>query len=388
MKSLSIATYKAGHTLFSVYLIVITCLFLFILPSCSEKDEYLPDEINLKTSIVDEESYFGPETFVIVSSRIPVVEGRTILNPDFKFYESFVLKVKNGYNNKTKVSMMEIKIDGQLIISTRDFRGKGNFIAKPIPGLTAESVLEVYIQGNRGSYIEISIEGFHIEGSVTDIDGNEYKTVKIGDQWWMAENLKTSKYNDGSPILKVTDQNEWNNLRYTVDGRTYVTGGYCWYNNDSASYNDVYGKLYNWATVNTGKLCPVGWHVPTFYSYDDSTDTDVHILREYIGLIEGTGGFYDYGKLKEAGIEHWQSPNFGATNITGFTGLPGGVRTDQGFQGITIFGDWWSSDYRLATFAAGITIGGQYYDTNMGVPIKTPRDVTNGLSVRCIKDNF
>ena len=92
------------------------------------------------------------------------------------------------------------------------------------------------------------------DNSIKDKDRNVYKTVIIGTQVWMAENLKTTKYKDGTAIPLVTDGNAWAALS---------TPGYCWYNNDAATYEDTYGVLYNWYTVNTGKLCPTGWHVPS-----------------------------------------------------------------------------------------------------------------------------
>ncbi len=139
--------------------------------------------------------------------------------------------------------------------------------------------------------------------TVKDIDGNVYKTVTIGTQVWMAEDLKTTKYNDGTPIPYVADDTEWKNLR---------SDAYCWYNNDESN-KTTYGALYNWYTTNTGKLCPVGWHV--------STNSDWEKLIDYGGGWEIAGG-----KLKEAGTTHWDAPNIGATNEFGFTALPGGGR--------------------------------------------------------------
>jgi len=143
-----------------------------------------------------------------------------------------------------------------------------------------------------------------MSGQFSDIDGNVYNTITIGTQIWMKENLKTTKYNDGSSIPLVTDNTAWINLS---------TPGYCWYNNDAATYKSAYGAMYNWYTVNTGKICPPNWHVPT--------DTQWETLITYLGgkIIAG-------GKMKETGTAHWTSPNIGATNETGFTALPGGYR--------------------------------------------------------------
>jgi uncharacterized protein (TIGR02145 family) len=134
----------------------------------------------------------------------------------------------------------------------------------------------------------------------TDGDNNNYSVVEIGGQVWMAENLKTTKYNDNSDIPLGADIGEWNALS---------TPGYCWYNNDEAANKATYGALYNWYTVNTGKLCPTGWHVPA--------DAEWIILTGYPENISA-------GKLKEVGLSHWESPNADATNETGFTALPGG----------------------------------------------------------------
>ena len=103
-------------------------------------------------------------------------------------------------------------------------------------------------------------------GSVLDVDGNTYKTIQIGTQLWMAENLKTTKFNDGTLIPEVRGSSEWNNL---------TKPAYCWYDNDSATYRAAYGALYNWYTVNTTKLCPSGWHAPT--------DTEWNTLLIYLG---------------------------------------------------------------------------------------------------------
>jgi uncharacterized protein (TIGR02145 family) len=141
-------------------------------------------------------------------------------------------------------------------------------------------------------------------GIVKDQDGNAYKTVNIGNQVWMAENLRTTKFNDNKTIPLVKDSTAWSNL---------ITPGYCCYDNDAETYLSLYGALYNWYAVNTGKLCPEGWHVPS--------DEEWITLRTYLGGEELAGG-----KMKESGISHWQSPNAGATNQSGFTAIPGGVR--------------------------------------------------------------
>jgi uncharacterized protein (TIGR02145 family) len=170
---------------------------------------------------------------------------------------------------------------------------------------------------------------------IKDSDGNIYTSVQIGTQVWMAENLKTTKYNDGTSIPIVTDGTAWAAL---------TTPGYCWYNNDATTYKATYGALYNWYTVNStsngGKnVCPTSWHV--------STDAEWTALTTYLGGESVAGG-----KLKETGTTHWVSPNTGATNETGFTALPGGYRGYDGtYYSVGYGGDWWSSTENSATGA-------------------------------------
>jgi uncharacterized protein (TIGR02145 family) len=195
--------------------------------------------------------------------------------------------------------------------------------------------------------------------TVKDQEGNIYKTVKIGNQTWMAENLKTTKYNDGSQIPLVTDKNAWIILSAPA---------YCWYDNDT-SYKNLYGALYNRYAVNTGKLCPAGWHV--------STDAEWTELVEFLGGKDNAAS-----KLKEPGITHWTGPDSGATNESGFTALPGGTRYTNGiFFTQKDIGYWW-------TFTSETVLNGWYrsmYYSNSTVD-KNFHDSTDGFSVRCVKD--
>lgn len=195
----------------------------------------------------------------------------------------------------------------------------------------------------------------------TDFDGNTYNTVGIGSQVWLKQNLNTSRYNDGTAIPNIiTDNTTWAGLS---------TGARCYYNNDSVTYASTYGALYNWYTVNTGNLCPTGWHVPT--------DAEWSTLTTYLGGSSIAGG-----KLKEAGLDHWNSPNTGATNSSGFTALPGGYRGYNGaFSGVDGYGYWWSSTEGNTTIAYRIfmTYGGK-----QAVRIANPK--YSGFSVRCLRD--
>lgn len=161
-------------------------------------------------------------------------------------------------------------------------------------------------------------------GNITDQDGNIYKTVKIGEQTWMAENLRTTHYQDGNPIPNVTNLDSWGLL---------INGAYCFYENDILNKN-AYGVLYNWYTiVDQGKICPFGWHVPS--------DAEWSILENFLG-----GSNFAGTKMKEVGLTHWISPNIGASNLSGFTALPSGSRAysiNDDFLGLRYFCMWWSS---------------------------------------------
>jgi len=171
---------------------------------------------------------------------------------------------------------------------------------------------------------------------VTDVDGNTYSSIKIGTQVWLAENLKTTKYNDGSKITLVTDNNSWANL---------FTEAYCWYNNDQLTYGNTYGALYNWYAVNTGKLCPTGWHVP---SDDEWKTLEINLgMTQAEANIHGSRGTDEGGKLKETGTMHWNSPNTGATNESGFTALPGGYRITGSFFNNGYWGIWHTTSTEL-----------------------------------------
>lgn len=195
--------------------------------------------------------------------------------------------------------------------------------------------------------------------TVTDIDGNVYHTVTIGSQIWTVENLKTTKLNDGSSIPNVTDNTAWIAL---------ITPGYCWYDNDISNKKD-YGALYNWFAVNTGKLTPKGWHIPS--------DEEWQSLVNYLG-----GEDVAKGKLKEIGTIHWNSPNTNATNLSGFTALPGGSIEDIGFNSLRNLGGWWSSTENEGC-------GAWYYrlfNTNSTLGMRDCYYRRTGFSVRCIKD--
>jgi uncharacterized protein (TIGR02145 family) len=196
--------------------------------------------------------------------------------------------------------------------------------------------------------------------TVTDIDGNVYHTVTIGTQVWMVENFKVTHYRNGDAIPNVTDDNAWSGL---------TTGAYCNYNND-VNNSTTYGRLYNWYTVSDSRnIAPSGWHVPT--------DTEWTTLTTYLGDESVTGG-----KLKEIGITHWVSPNTGADNSSGFTGLPGGLRDFYGaFGGIGNYGCFWSATEEDAANAWRRNL--DYSDAGLH---RINNSKALGFSVRCLRD--
>ena len=190
-------------------------------------------------------------------------------------------------------------------------------------------------------------------GTVTDFDNNVYQTILIGNQWWMAENLRTSRYNDGEQIPYITDDGVWGSLN---------TPGYCYYNNDSVNLNG-HGAIYNWHTVNTGKLAPDGWHIPTKEEFE--------ILAEAVNNSSNA--------LKAVG----QGTGSGAgTNTSGFSALLSGVRVG----GLFFFNRGWNT-YFLSSSQFNRTLAhtmNLYYDDNNINPM--PKYKNEGFSVRCIKD--
>jgi uncharacterized protein (TIGR02145 family) len=190
-------------------------------------------------------------------------------------------------------------------------------------------------------------------------NGTATPVLTICCQSWMTKNLDVATYRNGDPIPKVTDNAAWAAL---------TTGAYCYYNNDSTTYAATYGKLYNWYAVNDPRgLAPEGWHIPTDFEWTT--------LENCLGGAAVAGG-----PMKETGT--WTTPNTGATNISGFTGLPGGLRSTSGtFSLVTNFGYWWSaSEYGT------VNAWYRYLFYNGGYVF---RDILNkrcGFSVRCLRD--
>ena len=191
--------------------------------------------------------------------------------------------------------------------------------------------------------------------------GTNDPSVSICCQRWMTKNLDVSTYRNGDAIPKVTDNAAWTAL---------TTGAYCYYNNDSTTYAATYGKLYNWYAVNDPRgLAPEGWYIPTDFEWTT------------LGNCFG-GNIEAGGPMKEPGTTHWSSPNTGANNKSGFTGLPGGERETSGlFYSIGTGGYWWS-----ATVDASSTAWGRALYYNQSNIVLVIDGMHSGFSVRCIRD--
>lgn len=195
--------------------------------------------------------------------------------------------------------------------------------------------------------------------SVTDIDGNKYYAVAIGNQIWMTENLKVTRLNDGSPISNNTDNTVWANTK---------SPGYCWYNNDMATYKE-FAPLYNWYAVSTGKLAPKGWHI--------STTSDWGALMSYLGGSTGAGG-----DLKDGSSAHWNTTYNAGHYPCGFSAVGGGSRDNSGvFANNKVYGYWWYADENDANNGWSLKVEGvsprAYFESH---------SKGYGFSVRCVKD--
>jgi len=214
-------------------------------------------------------------------------------------------------------------------------------------------VLNVYIFTYPKSYLLHTIDSiiFYID---------QWQPLTIGEQVWMLKNLNVDHYRNGDTIPEVRDSARWGYRN---------TGAWCYFNNDPA-LGAIYGKLYNWFAVNDSRgLAPAGWHVPS--------DAEWTKLSTYLGVDWVAGG-----KMKETGTSHWESPNTGATNKSGFSALPGGVHCSDGtFTDIGRYGYWWSSMEGNAIIALYRYL--YYYYASIG---SSANYKTYGYSVRCIKD--
>lgn len=356
-------TISVSHGLKSPVNLLVFLFFLISL-SCqkdvSDLDLLLIDEMPpvsaLELSGTASVNYFAEETFII-TTKDALVATEVLNNPVYEYLENFFISVQNGNSGKTKVAKLEILIDDVPVITFADFRQNLNVVQKGIT-LQEGSVLKVKLDGSRGRFVKIRIDGYLKSTTISDIDGNYYHTVQICDQWWMAENLKTTKLNNGTPLTVIYDEESW---------WGHIIPTYCWYNHDE-SYKDIYGALYDWYAVTSGNLCPVGWHAPS--------DDEFQELADCLGGNQVAGS-----KLMETGTLHWQSPNTGATNESGFTALPGGIRDVGG-----VFRYLGTTAAFRSTAETGDGAKGSGWFVGTGFTF-LDYERTFSFSVRCLKDD-
>jgi uncharacterized protein (TIGR02145 family) len=251
--------------------------------------------------------------------------------------------------------------------STSDGTGAGTFTSNLTGLIDTTYYVRAYAINSAGTAYGNMVSFTTSTGVVTNpgtgvtFDGYIYSSIVLGNgQEWMVENLRTTSYANGDPIPNITDGTQWANL---------TTGAWKYYFNDN-QYENPYGKLYNWHTVNDSRnVCPTGWHVPS--------DAEWSVLSDYLGGQNVAGG-----KMKSTGTQYWQSPNTDATNVSGFSGLPGGGYSGSGaFDVLGSDGVWWcsselDSDYAWIRYLSHLSgdVGSTYYYK------------TDGFSVRCLKD--
>jgi uncharacterized protein (TIGR02145 family) len=259
-----------------------------------------------------------------------------------------------------------------LITKTNDGAGIGSFNSS-VSGLTPNTTYYVRAFASNlsgtsyGNQLSVQTGG---TGTVVDVDGNSYQTLTYGSQEWMKENLKTSKYRNGDPIPTNLSDAAWLNT---------TSGAYAIYNNDAAN-NTTYGKLYNWyAVADPRGLCPTGWHAPS--------DAEWTTLENFLGGANRAGGKMKSTGTIQVGTGLWQDPNAYASNSSGFTGLPGGLRLSNGsYYYIGNYGNWWSSSELSSTSAWPRLLNynngsSQRIENNSAFNSKA-----GGFSVRCLRD--
>lgn len=320
--------------------------------------------------------YSSDDTLALVSfgsAEISIDENNNCVGKSFRIVHNGneeLLRVQEdgkvgiGTSSPNPSAILEVSSTSKGILPPRMSESERNSIASPTAGLlvyqTTAPAGYYYYNGTNWIGITGTGSGAISASACIDYDGNAYPTFTIGNQVWMAENLRVTHYRNGSAIPNVTDGGAWSGLS---------SGAYCWYGNDQNT-NGKFGALYNWYAVDDNRgLCPNGWHVPT--------DTEWTTLTTYLGGTAVAGG-----KMKSTS-DLWSTPNEDATNNSNFSGLPGGSRYDDGtFYDVGSLGGWWSSTeysstnawYRFLYYSLGSVFVDYFYSKQVG------------RSVRCLRD--
>jgi len=204
--------------------------------------------------------------------------------------------------------------------------------------------------------------------TITDVEGNEYRIIQIGDQVWTIDNLQVTHFNDGTPIQNWTEDHYWYSEQNPPEEPAYS-----WYDNDYEKYGKIYGALYNFHVASDPRIAPEGWRVPTY--------EDAQKLGAYLG-----GGMVAGGKMKLPGTEFWSAPNTGATNSSGFSAKGGGFRNNVGGAAgqshmLKEVGIFWTQTYWMGCgMVLGFKYDTPYFYADGG------NDISSGLSIRLIKE--
>jgi uncharacterized protein (TIGR02145 family) len=309
----------------------------------NEGNVYIPSyDINTIGNLVPGQGYqiyvINADTLIYKTAYPPEINS---INPTIAKTGDEVIVAGTGFGSTQGIST--VTFNGTIAVNYTSWNG--TLIKVKVPTNATSGKVSVTVNGQKSNEIDFIIDNT--------------ETVTIGTQVWTLKNLDVSTYRNGDVIPQVTDPNVW---------KTLTTGAWCYYKND-ASNNATYGKLYNWYAVkDTRGLAPSGYHVPS--------DAEWTTLTTYLGGESVAGG-----KIKETGTVHWISPNTGAINSSGFTGLPGGWRYDGGYINIRFDGIWWSSTEYDGTKAYRMFLTYNYAGTYRGGYSKV-----SGYSVRCARD--
>ncbi len=353
------------------------CFIVLLCFYCTEKEFNNP---------FDPESELSPEAWAPTNLQAEVLTDSQIKltwSQDNENISGFKIERKADTGNFTQIAEVALNVteytDTGLSLDTDyTYRIKAFTVANE-SSYTYTGALTLFYDCD-GEFMGTAIEDCagvcEGEGVIVDGEGNEYETVRIGGQCWMAENLQVTHYNNGDEIQYVqsesSEPNVWENLS---------TGAYGYYNDD-LSHLETYGNLYNWYAVDDARgICPEGWHVPT--------DEEYQQLEIYLGMepaeasASGWHGTDEGGKMKETGTEHWNSPNTGATNESGFTGLPAGYRhgSSDVYNSMGLNGYFWSSSENFSNYAwyrrlnyNGSRVNRLNYDKHYGFSVRCAGD--------------
>jgi uncharacterized protein (TIGR02145 family) len=292
------------------------------------------------------------------------------------------------------ITEIELYIDGEVVGQTAsssydyDWNTTGTEVGRHVVSAIASDDEEKAVAVNHVVVVDTH-GGFNSNltyGTVTDIDGNSYGTIVIGDQTWMAENLKVTRYADESDIPMLGEESQWNAL--ASDGKAW-----CWYDNQ-IEYSDTSGALYTWAAAMNGTessianpsgvqgVCPDGWHLPS--------DAEWKILEMFLGMSQADADNYDWrgtgegGQLKETGFSHWDDAFTGGDNSSGFTAIPGGFRSAKGvFYSAGQYATYWTATEESGTDKAWYR--SLYYENE--TIYRQYNFMSQGFSVRCVKND-